>query len=178
MENKMTLRWNDVDNYVGEIVRQINISGWRPTRVVGVARGGLVAATQISHYFGVPLTALHVCLRDNKGVEKNLSLAEAAVGFCDNRFSADSDPSLREDILIVDDICDTGATQAWIKEDWQASCLPQDPAWDDVWNKNVRFAALVHNLGSGIDLDYTGKIIDKREKDVWVEFPWEIWWRQ
>lgn len=172
----MALKWNDVDDYVGEIVRQINISNWRPTRVVGVARGGLTAATMVSHYFGIPLTALHVSLRNHKDTESNFWLAEAAFGYCDT-ITEKFDVSLRENILIIDDICDSGATIDWIKEDWETE-QPGSPAWNSVWHNNVRFAALVHNLGSGVDLDYVGKVIDKREKDQWIEFPWEIWWRQ
>jgi len=178
MSDKLILSWNDTDALVGEVLRQIAVSNWTPTRVVGIARGGLPAATMISHYYGAPMTALHVCLRDNHDTESNLWLAEMAFGYCDTVEPDHYDPSLREQILIVDDICDSGATQQWIKEDWAASCLPRHDGWNTVWHHNVRFASLVHNQGSGIDSDYAGKVIDKREKDVWVEFPWENWWRR
>ena len=36
---------------------------------------------------------------------------------------------LRKNILIVDDINDTGATFNWIKEDWPSGCLPMDTRW-------------------------------------------------
>ena len=45
-----------------------------------------------------------------------------------------------KNILIVDDINDTGATFNWIKKDWQSGCLPDNEAWNNVWGNNVRFA--------------------------------------
>jgi hypoxanthine phosphoribosyltransferase len=176
MKNKMILTWDDARNLTAELVRQMSVNDWSPTRVVGISRGGLTTAAMLSHYYAVPLTALHVSLRNHQETESNCALAEAAFGYC-NEIPEGFDFSLREQILIVDDICDSGSTQQWIKQDWMACCLPNHSAWNSVWNNNVRFAALVHNLGSTLEIDYAGQTIDKREKDVWVEFPWENWWR-
>jgi hypoxanthine phosphoribosyltransferase len=82
-----------------------------------------------------------------------------------------------KNILIVDDINDTGATLNWIKKDWPSGCLPDCSSWDTVWNNNVRFAVLVDNQNSEFDnIDYSGTEINKAEDDVWVVFPWENWW--
>jgi hypoxanthine-guanine phosphoribosyltransferase len=83
-----------------------------------------------------------------------------------------------KEILIVDDINDSGATINWIMEDWPSGCLPDDPTWKEVWNNNVRFAVLVDNLASKCNtkMDYVGMEINKAENDVWVDFPWEDWW--
>lgn len=175
--DRMKLTWSDVDGLVGELTRQITVSEWTPDRVVGLARGGLPVGVMISHYYGVPFTALQICLRDHKDTESNLWLAENAFGYCKD-ITEKFDFDLRENILIIDDICDTGSTFDWIREDWKSSCFPDHEAWNTVWHKNVRFAALVHNQGSGRDIDYAGKVIDKRDKDQWLEFPWEDWWRR
>jgi hypoxanthine phosphoribosyltransferase len=89
-----------------------------------------------------------------------------------------SDPALRKKILIVDDINDSGATINWIVNDWPSGCLPNDPAWDDIWNNTVRFATVVDNQSSKskVIMDYAGMTINKAEKDVWIEFPYEEWW--
>jgi hypoxanthine phosphoribosyltransferase len=87
-----------------------------------------------------------------------------------------SDPSLRKNILIIDDINDTGATLDWIIQDWQGSNLPNDPAWaDGIWNGNVRFAVLFDNLASKFSrkIDYSAVEINKAEEDVWIVYPWE-----
>jgi len=83
-----------------------------------------------------------------------------------------------KNILIVDDINDTGATFNWIMEDWPSGCFPNDDHWNYVWNKNVKFAVLVDNLASkcNVKMDYVGMEINKAEDDVWVDFPWEDWW--
>jgi hypoxanthine phosphoribosyltransferase len=82
---------------------------------------------------------------------------------------------MRKNILIVDDINDTGATFNWIKKDWAGGCYPKEEAtWNSVWGKNVRFAVLTNNLSSTFDeIDYYGKEVNKAEEDVWLVYPWE-----
>jgi hypoxanthine phosphoribosyltransferase len=84
-----------------------------------------------------------------------------------------------KNILIVDDINDTGATLNWIMQDWAASCFPDDPVWEtDVWNENVKFAVIFDNLSSRFKarIDFSGEEINKAENDVWIDFPYEDWW--
>ena len=83
-----------------------------------------------------------------------------------------------KEILIVDDINDTGATFNWIMKDWPSGCFPNDPSWSEVWNNNVKFAVLVDNLSSQceVKMDYVGMEVNKAENNVWVDFPWEDWW--
>jgi len=90
-------------------------------------------------------------------------------------YKARWDISKRKNILIVDDINDTGATFNWIKEDWRASCLPNESSWDTVWHKNVRFATITDNLSSEFDgeVDYSVHEVNKAEEDVWLVYPWE-----
>jgi len=138
----------------------------------------------ISHYLDLPMHTLDVSFRDNDiGPESNCWMAEDAYGYIPSnsvpRLEGEptTDPALRKNILIVDDINDSGRTLKWIMEDWSGSCLPADPAWEDIWNHNVKFAVLVNNAGSEFNgVDYIGLDIDKREEDAWVVFPWENWW--
>ena len=169
--NKLIMDDNQLKSLVAKICRNISVSGWRPDYVVGITRGGLVPATMISHWFNVPLQTLKVSLReDATQCESNLWMAEDAFGY---------DVDLpTPNILIVDDINDTGATFNWIMEDWRSGCLPNEARWDSVWNQNVKFAVLVDNLASkcAAKMDFVGMEINKAEKDVWVDFPWENWW--
>jgi hypoxanthine phosphoribosyltransferase len=82
---------------------------------------------------------------------------------------------LHKNILIVDDINDTGATFNWIKEDWTASCMPMDKSWEKVWGNNVRFATLTDNSASEFTsgVSYTCHEVNKTEEDVWLVYPWE-----
>lgn len=146
--------------------------------MVGLTRGGLIPAVMISHFLRVPMHSLSVKLRDSDdiGPESNCWMAEDAFGYVDNRVS---DKEFRKNILIVDDINDTGATLNWIREDWEESCMPDSEAWSEIWNKSVRFAVLVDNLSSKCHtcMDYHAWEVNKAEHDVWVDFPWESWWQ-
>jgi hypoxanthine phosphoribosyltransferase len=79
-----------------------------------------------------------------QNLESNLWMAEDAYGH------REFDPMTsvydgRKNILIVDDINDSGATLNWIKEDWQSGCFPKDKRWKQVWGNNVRVACLYDN---------------------------------
>jgi hypoxanthine phosphoribosyltransferase len=180
---KLVLNNEDVKHLVSKICRDIVGSGWRPDYVVGITRGGLTPAVMISHWFDVPCETLKVSLRDGDESESNLWMAEQAFGYvpADDREVIKSrwDPNYRKNILVVDDINDTGATINWILKDWPGGCMPNETAvWGNVWGGNVRFAVLVDNLASKceVKMDFYGREINKAENDVWVDFPWEDWW--
>ena len=178
--NKLIINDEKLKKLVSKICRDITLSDWRPDYVVGLTRGGLVPAVMISHYFNVPCETLKVSLRDGGECESNLWMAEDAI--TPEMIETDGFPQYehtRKNILIVDDINDTGATVNWIIDDWPSGCHPDNPLWqNDVWNVNVRFAMLVDNLSSNayVKMDYTGMEVNKAENDVWVDFPWEDWW--
>jgi xanthine phosphoribosyltransferase len=156
-----------VAGQVHDIIREMQNDNWRPDYVVGLTRGGLVPANMISQYMSIPMNTLKVSLRDASSddeCESNLWMAEDAYN--------------SKNILIVDDINDTGATLNWIRKDWASGCLPNDEKWNTVWNHNVRFAVLVDNQSSGFhDIDYSSVEINKAEEDCWIVFPWEEWWK-
>jgi len=167
--DKLLLSWDKVQGMTAQLARDISNSNWRPDYVVGITRGGLVPAVMLSQYFNVPMHTLKVSLRDggSDACESNLWMAEDAYGYIDPP----------KNILIVDDINDTGATLEWIKNDWQSGCLPdQVEAWDSVWKDNVKFAVLVENLASSGINDYSALEVNKAEHNVWIDFPWEDWW--
>lgn len=174
--------------WVHKIIREMTQDNWRPDYIVGITRGGLVPATLLSHYLDVPMQTLNVSFRDAElGPESNLWMAEDAYGYVPyegteppvvrdpNRVT--TDPARRKNILIVDDINDSGRTLNWIKQDWASGCLPGDPDWAEIWHNNVRFAVMVDNTNSDFkQVDYCGTEINKLETPCWVVFPWENWW--
>lgn len=157
-----------VRGWVHDIIQQMYADDWRPDYIVGITRGGLAPANMLSQYLNVPMETLKVSLRDNgqeAGPESNLWMAEDAFA--------------GKNILVVDDINDSGATLAWIKSDWPSGCFPADQKWDQIWGNNVKFAVMVNNVVSEFqDVDYCALEINKLEDPCWIVFPWEHWWEQ
>jgi hypoxanthine phosphoribosyltransferase len=163
--NKLILNHDEYNGLVMSICRDIAKGTWRPDYIVGITRGGLYPAVLISHFFSIPMSSLDISLRDGGDCVSNLGMAEDAYN--------------GKNILVVDDINDSGATINWLMQDWPSGCFPNDDRWLTIWNNNVKFATVVDNLSSKCDvmMDFAGKYINKGEKDVWVEFPYESWWK-
>jgi hypoxanthine phosphoribosyltransferase len=165
---KVYVSWNDVQRQVQELVRQMWLDRWTPDYVVGITRGGLVPANLISQYLDCPMETLQVRLRDGNEneCESNLWMAEDAFN--------------GKNILIVDDINDSGATLNWIRRDWEGNCFEHDERWDSLWGSNVRIATLYDNESSECitDVDYSAEVINKFNDPQWIVFPWEEWWRR
>lgn len=165
MTEKLPLSWHDVECLINEILRQIQTAGFKPDLVVGIDRGGLPASVMVSHYLDVPHVTVKVSLRDGGECESNLWLPEMVLN--------------GKNLLIVDDINDSGATQAWLKGDWASSVAGADPHFlDNFWHDEIRWACLVDNEASKEVSDFTGMTINKAERDVWIDFPWEGWWNR
>ena len=180
MIKKHYYSWQDVEKMCVQIVTTMYADEWRPDYIVGITRGGNIPATILSNMLNVRCEALKVSLRDDtQGPESNLWMSEEAFGYNNPEETgitgARWDLSLRKNILVVDDINDTGATFNWIKQDWQSSCLPNEDTWNTVWHHNVKFATLTDNLASKFKgtVDYTCHEINKAEDDVWLVYPWE-----
>jgi len=161
---KKYYNWGDVERAAQSIIMQMYKDEWRPDYIVGLTRGGLPLAVLISHMASIRMETLKVKLRDlddnEDGCESNCWMAEDAYE--------------GKNILIVDDINDTGATFDWITRDWPAGCFPQDTKWDNVFGNNVRFAAMTENLSSDFELvKYHWDEVNKAEEDVWLVYPYE-----
>ena len=168
--SKVYYKDSTVRAWLHDIIRAMNADDWQPDYIVGLTRGGLVPAAMLSHYLEIPMETLKVSLRDSDhGPESNLWMAEDAFGH---------NQEIPKNILIVDDINDTGATLEWIREDWKSSCLPDEDHWNYVWGHNVRVAVMINNEASKFkDVDYVGMSINKLEEPIWCVFPWEEWWK-
>lgn len=164
--SKIYLKYREVENHCLSIGDAIVSDEWQPDYIVGLTRGGLLPAALLSQYLDTRMHSLDVSLRDHNdgmGPESNCWMAEDALN--------------GKNILIVDDINDTGETLRWIAADWKTLCLPSDPRWENVFGNNVRVATVVNNVSSEFEtISYWGQEMNKAEEDNWVVFPWEDWW--
>lgn len=147
---------DDIRLHVTEILRQMAKDNWKPDYVVGLTRGGLYPAILISEYLEIPMHTLKVSFREGRED-------------CDYNDWMPTNVKDGMNVLIVDDINDTGRTINWIANDWN---VPK------YWNNNLRLAVLVDNSASDsiIKVDYTAEVIDKDSEPEWLVFPWEDWW--
>lgn len=182
---KIIYTWNQFDQDMVKLALNIYQSNWRPDLIVGISRGGCVPAVALSHIMRVPMRPLVVSLRDHSYTMSDCVLAEQAFGYvppeeraqysqADGFWNDEWHPAAAQNILILDEINDSGATLNWILQDWRSGCLPNHPRWNQVWNQNVRFAVLWNNEASEFqNIDYSVNSINKVDKPVWVHFPWE-----
>jgi hypoxanthine phosphoribosyltransferase len=179
MIKKHYYSWQDVEDACVNIALQMYKDNWRPDYIVGITKGGNVPATILCNMLSIRGEALKVSLRDDDmGPESNLWMAEDAFGYVPQEeqetYKCRWDLGKRKNILIVDDINDTGATFNWIKQDWQSSCFPNEETWKTVWGGNVRFAVITENLSSEFGLvQYCCHEVNKAEEPVWLVYPWE-----
>ena len=119
--------WNKIDDLVKEISSRA--STYKPTHIVGIARGGLVPAVMLSHRLNLPMETLGVSFRDNKATHHT-------------KFKPIKDARY----LIVDDINDSGTTFKVVTDIFKNRRL------------NHRTAALINKEKSDFDVDFYGEM--------------------
>ena len=146
------LTWNRVARDTKRLSCIIKESGYKPSIVVAIGRGGLVPGRVLCDYLHIrDLTTIKVehwgitATPDKKAVIK----FPLCVDIKDKR------------VLLVDDTTDTGDTLR-ISTGYLKSFEP----------KEVRTAALIHKTSSAITPDY---FVRKVVKWKWIIFPWHLW---
>jgi len=166
--NKLYLSHKDIKHGCLDIIRKMDKDNWQPELVVGITRGGLLPAMYISQWYTIPMYTVKIQLADSKGQHYD----DATESACD----LSEDAYHKRNILVIDDINDSGRTLNWLAKDWQGSSIPDDPRWDDIWHKTTKFATIVDKESSEFTVDYYNMKMYP-DNDQWVVFPWETWWR-
>ena len=54
-DNKIYVTWDDMSEFVEELIKEIKSKNIKPTGVYGIPRGGLILATLLSYKLDIPL---------------------------------------------------------------------------------------------------------------------------
>jgi len=117
------LDWNDINRAINKIVASINSSEIKINAIGGLPRGGLVPAVMLSHRLSIPFVSQ--------------AQIQTTIG----------------NILIVDDICDSGKTLKRFK-----------------FEENIYTATLHWKQSSEYQPNYFWEIAYENE---WIVYPWE-----
>ncbi len=142
----------DMNNYYAEVIRNMALDNFKPDVVFAPMRGGADFGIKLSNYYNVPFEAISWQTRDGD-LKDPAKLVDLFTKYDDKQ------------ILIVDDICDSGETLKGI-ESYTLN------------RTNVRFAAAIENLECGFVCDYSARQIGRSDDTQWFVFPWEDWWRR
>lgn len=168
MPNKIIYTNEQMRGDLQEIIRQMGVGDFRADVVVGIARGGLVPATMLSHYLGKPLQTINYSLRDNmvSHISEVNDIATKIIA--------------GESVLLVDDICDSGDTLRKVVDEVaslvERSKTESRPLLD--WEDRFKVAVLWNNTSQDVfEADYVGREISRADDERWVIFPYEEWWK-
>lgn len=132
------------------IIKEMN--GWRPDVIIGPSRGALQMGVMLSHFFDVPFKPFEWQTRDGK--VQNIQQLNDVCKSCE-----------KQDVLLVDDINDTGTTLTGIL--------------NVIQNFNVydcKIATIFNKTTSSFDeVDYYAHELTP-DTDKWIVFPYEEWW--
>ena len=144
------LTWDSFGTATRELAEAIAADGWVPDIVVAVARGGLTVAGAVAYALGVKNCGA-INVEFYTGVDARLDVPVLLP------------PSLNLvdvsglEVLVVDDVADTGHTLRLVRE-----VLSQHVS-------EARTAVLYHKPQSVIAPDYAWKTTD-----AWINFPWSV----
>jgi len=119
--------WNNIEELIHSIRREVSV--YKPTHIVGVARGGLIPAVMLSHMLNIPMETLGISFRDNKVTHHT-------------KFK----PIKKAKYLIVDDINDSGTTFKVISDVFRDKRL------------DFKTAAIINKKSSHFSVDFFGEM--------------------
>lgn len=144
----------DIKDACEGIANQIRMYGIEFDSIVGVSRGGLVPANELSHMLEIPLMPIAYSSKSGHG---------------DNRDHSNTIPEFRnQTLLIVDDICDSGYTLAELADLYTNSC---DMNGD--WNNTVYTCCIYYKKQPNPIHVTNFSWLTIPENAPWVIFPWE-----
>src|SRR5205085_1881384 len=144
------MSWQDLGDGTRELAELVHRDAYQPDIVLAIARGGLLVGGALGYALGVKNT-FSMNVEFYTGIDERLELpmllppVPDLVDFAEQR------------VLIADDVADTGATLALVKDFCEGKV------------SEVRCAVLYEKPRSAVACEYVW-----RRTDRWIEFPWSI----
>src|SRR5262245_15641362 len=142
------MTWEELGSGARELAELVHADGYRPDIVLAIARGGLLVGGAIGYALGVKNT-FTMNVEFYTGVDERLPMPMLLPPVPDLVDFAETK------VLIADDVADTGATLALVK-DFCAGKVGE-----------VRCAVLYEKPRSEVRCEYVW-----RRTDRWIDFPW------
>ena len=142
------MTWDDLGDGARELATLVHDDGYRPDMVLAIARGGMLVAAALGYALGVKNT-FTMNVEFYTGIDARLDMpmilppVPDLVDFQETR------------VLIVDDVADTGATLALVREFCAGKVA------------EARCAVLYEKPQSSVRCEYVW-----RRTDRWITFPW------
>jgi uncharacterized protein len=147
-DERERLTWETFGLASRSLAQQIHDDGYRPDIILAIARGGLLVAGALGYALSVKnLYTMNV--EYYTGVDERLDVPMILPPIPDPGFLANAD------VLIADDVADTGHTLAAVKEFCTGKVA------------EVRSAVLFEKPRSVVKCEYQWKATD-----LWIDFPW------
>jgi hypothetical protein len=147
-DERERLTWETFGHASRALAEQIHNDGFQPDIILAIARGGLLVAGALGYALSVKnLYTMNV--EYYTGVDERLAVPMILPPIPDPGFLANAE------VLIADDVADTGHTLAAVKE----FCTGKVAA--------VRSAVLYEKPRSVVKCEYQWKATD-----LWIDFPW------
>lgn len=146
--NREVLDWAAFGTAVRELAQQVVADGYRPDVVLSIARGGLLVGGALAYALGVKSSYL-INVEYYTGVDRRLDRPVVLPP------DLNLDAAQGANILIADDVADTGHTLALVRERCQASVA------------EARIAVLYEKPSTVVRCAYVWKHTDR-----WIDFPW------
>lgn len=152
--NKIYYSWTNFNHDVNLVSSKLTSSGFKPDYILGISRGGVTLATNLSYRHNIPVKYFKY---RNELFFHNICHSDVK-------------------LLICDDINDSGKTIKSAREDIYSLIIQSNKYRQkgDLNPEYIKFLTLYNNLGSCTNVDFFAKEIDKRVDDSWLVFPWEI----
>ena len=148
------LSYQDIHDFTKVIIDQLGHANFRPDYIAGFVRGGMIPAVLLSHYYECGCVPIELSLRDNRVATPGSHLFQILDGAL----------RMGKNVLVVDDICDSGDTFMTFRTMLDI----QNPSVDKMCH--FKTAALQKRYTSKFNPDVVAEYITN---DDWQIYPWE-----